>query len=57
MLFDRVLTGDCRIFKKESGKVEGEHVYNALGRTNGPLVGLCVEEKVELQAPSSSTRS
>ncbi len=30
-----VLSGDCRIFKKENGKVEGEHVYNALGRTNG----------------------
>ena len=32
---EEVLTGGCRIFKKESGKVEGEHVYNALGRTNG----------------------
>ena len=31
---EEVLTGDCRIFKKESGRVEGEHVYNALGRTN-----------------------
>jgi len=30
---EEVLTGQCRIFKKESGKVEGEHLYNALGRT------------------------
>ncbi|GFP30822.1 hypothetical protein HKBW3S43_01355 [Candidatus Hakubella thermalkaliphila] len=39
MLFDRVLTGDCRIFKKESGKVEGEHVYNALhpGKEGGNI--------------------
>jgi len=28
-----VLTGRCRIFKKEKGKVEGEHLYNALGQT------------------------
>lgn len=31
---EEVLSGDCRIFKKESGKVEGEHLYNALGKTN-----------------------
>jgi uncharacterized protein len=30
---EELLTGQCRIFKKESGKVEGEHLYNALGRT------------------------
>jgi uncharacterized protein len=23
----------CLVFKKEAGKVEGEHLYNALGRT------------------------
>ena len=28
-----VLTSRCRIFKKEKGKVEGEHLYNALGQT------------------------
>jgi len=28
-----VLSGKCRIFKKEKGKVEGEHLYNALGKT------------------------
>jgi uncharacterized DUF497 family protein len=27
------LVGRCRIFKKETGKVEGEHLYNALGQT------------------------
>jgi uncharacterized protein len=30
---EEVLSGQCRIFKKESGKVEGEHLYNALGQT------------------------
>lgn len=30
---EEVLTGSCRIFRKERGRVEGEHVYNALGRT------------------------
>ncbi len=30
---EEVLSGDCRIFKKEKGKVEGEHLYNALGKT------------------------
>lgn len=30
---EEVLTGSCRIFKKESGKiVEGKYLYNALGR-------------------------
>jgi len=32
---EELLTGQCRIFKKESGKVEGEYLYNALGRTKG----------------------
>ncbi|PIV40872.1 MAG: hypothetical protein COS28_06620 [Nitrospirae bacterium CG02_land_8_20_14_3_00_44_33] len=31
---EEVLGGNCRIFKKEKGRVEGEHLYNALGRTN-----------------------
>ena len=30
---EEVLTGKPRIFKKEAGKVEGEDLYNALGRT------------------------
>jgi len=32
---EEVLTGKCRIFKKENGKVEGEHLYNVLGKTRG----------------------
>ena len=31
---EEVLSGNRKIFKKETGKVEGEHLYNALGRTN-----------------------
>lgn len=30
---EEVLSGRCRVFKSESGKVEGEHLYNALGKT------------------------
>ncbi|MDQ1335322.1 MAG: hypothetical protein QG552_2272 [Thermodesulfobacteriota bacterium] len=30
---EEVLRGDCRIFRKEKGHVEGEHLYNALGQT------------------------
>lgn len=30
---EEVLNGNCRIFKKEKGKVEGEDLYNALGKT------------------------
>ncbi len=30
---EEVLSGHCRIFRKEKGKVEGEHLYNALGKT------------------------
>jgi uncharacterized DUF497 family protein len=30
---EEVLSGKCRIYKKESGKVDGEHLYNALGQT------------------------
>ncbi len=29
---EEVLTGNCRIFKRESGNIEGEDLYNALGR-------------------------
>ena len=29
---EEVLSGNCRIFRKEKGKVEGEHLYNALGK-------------------------
>ena len=30
---EQALSGKCRIFKKEKGRVEGEHLYNALGKT------------------------
>lgn len=30
---EEVLTGKCKIFKKEKGKIEGENLYNALGMT------------------------
>lgn len=30
---EEVLSGRCRVFLKEKGKVEGEHLYNALGQT------------------------
>jgi len=33
MEVEEVLSGDCRIFRKEKGRVEGEHLYNALGQT------------------------
>lgn len=32
---EEVLSGKCRIFKKESGDIEGEDLYNALGKTKG----------------------
>jgi uncharacterized protein len=34
---EEVLSGQCRMFKKESGKVEGDHLYNALGRTDSGM--------------------
>lgn len=30
---EEVLSGHCRIFRKEKGKIEGEHLYSALGKT------------------------
>jgi len=30
---EELLSGQCKIFNKESGRVEGEHLYNALGQT------------------------
>lgn len=30
---EEVLGGECRVFRKEKGKVEGEHLYNAPGKT------------------------
>ena len=30
---EEVLRGHCRIFRKETGRVEGENLYNALGQS------------------------
>jgi len=30
---EEALRGGCKIFRKEKGKVEGENLYNALGKT------------------------
>ncbi len=30
---EEIFSGNCRIFKKEKGIVEGENLYNALGKT------------------------
>jgi uncharacterized DUF497 family protein len=30
---EEVLTGQCRIYRKQRGNVDGEHLYNALGKT------------------------
>ena len=30
---EEVLSGQCKVFRKEKGKVEDEHLYNALGKT------------------------
>ncbi len=31
---EEVLAGQCRVFMKEKGQVEGENLYNVLGRTD-----------------------
>jgi hypothetical protein len=31
---EEVLQGSCRISKKETGRVDGEHLYNTLGQTS-----------------------
>jgi len=30
---EEVFSGGCRVFRKEKGKIEGEHLFNALGKT------------------------
>ena len=30
---EEVFTGRCRVFKSQKGRVEGEDLYNALGKT------------------------
>ena len=46
-----VLSGPCKIFKKEKGKVEGEHLYNALGETaSGRRLSIFFIRKLENRA-------
>jgi len=48
---EEVLTGQCKILKKETGKVEGEHLYNALGRTkNGRYLSVFFIKKLSNKA-------
>ena len=44
---EEALTGKPRIFRKELGKVEGEDLYNALGRTeNGRYLSIFFIKKL-----------
>ena len=44
---EEVLAGQRMIFKKESGRVEGEHPYNALGQTkNGRYLSVFFIKKL-----------
>jgi len=48
---EQVLSGDCKIFRKERGRVEGEHLYNALGRTeSGRLLSVFFVRKMGSKA-------
>ena len=46
-----VLSGPCRIFRKEKGRIEGEHLYNALGKTeSGRFLSVFFIKKPENRA-------
>jgi len=48
---EEVLIGFCRIFRKEKRKVEGEHIYNALGKTeNGRYLSVFFIKKTDKRA-------
>ena len=48
---EEVLSRDCKIFRKEKGKVEGEHLYNALGKTEaGRFLSIFFIKKLEKKA-------
>ena len=54
---EEVLRGNCRIFKKEKGRVEGEHLYNALGKTaNGRYLSIFFIKKLGNKALIVSAR-
>ena len=40
----------CLVFKKEAGRVEGEHLYNALGRTEaGKYLSVFLSENLGIK--------
>ena len=54
---EEVLSSRCKIFKKEQGKVEGEHVYNALGHTeSGRYLSVFFIKKLNNKALIITTR-
>jgi uncharacterized protein len=54
---EEALQGNCRIFKKETGHVDGEHLYNALGQTaNGRYLSIFFIKKLDNKALIISAR-
>lgn len=48
---EEVLSSGCKIFKKEKGRVEGEHLYNAFGQTEaGRYLSIFFIKKLENKA-------
>jgi uncharacterized DUF497 family protein len=48
---EEVFSGHCRVLKKESGHVDGEHLYNALGQTkNGRYLSIFFIRKLNSKA-------
>ena len=39
---EETLGGSCKIFRKEFGRVEGEHLYNAPGENRSREVFICL---------------
>ena len=55
---EEVLNGQCKIFKKEIGKVEGEDLYNALGKTiSGRYLSVFFIRKLSKKALIITARS
>jgi len=54
---EEVLTGNCKIFMKEKGRVAGEHLYNALGQTkSGRYLSIFFIRKLDNKALIISAR-
>jgi uncharacterized DUF497 family protein len=48
---EELLKGNCRFFRKETGRVEGEPLYNALGQTeNGRFLSVFFIKKLNNKA-------